>query len=295
MNSARKNFLTQKFHKKPIETRPRNFLQTANRQFAKHERHVLPSPPQVGKSPDFALNLLTQNGEMCIALLHAQCLLGITPPKMSFLPLSNEEIDFAKVKSREIADKLSRYRFWQFQQQKEQQAAAAAAQTAAGQQQTGGTTSTALNPVPVAAQTQWNMGRPAAAPPQTGVSAVQARLAQSNKIDPATLAQQRQQILQRQMAQRAQMGSAGGPPGAPTTQSFGAQQPPHTAAAHHGGGAAPAQQQPSSQIPRITPEQRQKLLERISRLTPAQFQMLPPEVQEQARLYLGAQVMGGNK
>lgn len=45
-----------------------------------------------------------------------------------------------------------------------------------------------------------------------------------------------------------------------------------------------------NQDPRITPEQRQKLLERISRLTPEQFQMLPAEVQDQARLYLGAKV-----
>eukprot|EP00392_Amoebophrya_sp_AT5.2_P003446 g3451.t1 len=36
----------------------------------------------------------------------------MTPNNMSFLPLSNEEIELAKTKSKEIQDKLAKYRFW---------------------------------------------------------------------------------------------------------------------------------------------------------------------------------------
>ncbi len=37
---------------------------------------------------------------------------GVLPDRMTFLPLSNEEIDLARTKSKEIQDKLSKYRFW---------------------------------------------------------------------------------------------------------------------------------------------------------------------------------------
>lgn len=279
----------------------------------------------ITKAPDFALNLLTQNGEMCIALLHAQALLGVLPEKMSFLPLSNEEVETAKHKSQEIHEKLSKYRFWhrgttddrenkrqreeldphmfpaskaggmtmqqRLQLQRQQQAALQSKAWRGQQQGHPSYWSVAGAAAPGGQFSRYGATAPGARGPVAQFGAQQGQSAAWSGYGAAA-------------QQGPQSRYGGGPQYNAAAQQAQAQQYAAAAAVQQYGqqGASlyegarrrtlPVGGQGEQARPKITADQRQKLLERISRLTPEQFQMLPSSIQEQARMYLGASVTG---
>ncbi|CAD7939655.1 unnamed protein product [Amoebophrya sp. A25] len=283
----------------PVENVSVNELQ----QLLRHVRKV------IAKAPDFAMSLLTQNGEMCIALLHAQAVVGILPERMNFLPLSNEEIELAKTKSKEIQDKLAKYRFWTTSNVGPRPNANRMPSPGMGPSGVGGGLNFPMPQMPglnkggygPVSSSRGYGGYGSSKGAGGGYGSMASYYSGSNGGGGGyggsyggggggygggggSLGGYGSSASSSAYGGGSMYGggsSSGGYGGSGGGLSLGAGgRPAYSAAPAAAAGAS------------ITQEQRAKLLERISRLTPEQFNMLPPDIQNQARLYLGARVSG---